>query len=246
VTADVETPCLGVDAARRLTERIRLTATVAREGLEKLQFLVSQAKDGNVHVSLGYPSWTAYLSDVLGTEPLRLPREQRQELVGYLAGEGMSTRAIAPIVGASKDTVARDLATVSFETDGRPDTVVSLDGRERPARQAPVEDDDLDETELPPAQSPVVTQDGEPVEAVEPPTPRKVKRLPLPDQFFKASYALCRDVERVARLTESDRWVPNAEKIATKHRNDLLRCQDLLAQVINALANTTGDSNDHR
>lgn len=31
------------------------------------------------------------------------------ELVGYLAGEGMSTRAIAPIVGASQRTVADDL-----------------------------------------------------------------------------------------------------------------------------------------
>ena len=35
--------------------------------------------------------------------------DERQELVGYLAGEGMSTRAIAPIVAVDKDTVRRDL-----------------------------------------------------------------------------------------------------------------------------------------
>lgn len=47
-------------------------------------------------------------------------RRDRPELVAYLAGEGMSTRAIAPIVGAGKDTVHRDLATVSPETVDRP------------------------------------------------------------------------------------------------------------------------------
>ena len=33
----------------------------------------------------------------------------RRELVAYLAGEGMSTRAIAPIVGVSKSQVANDV-----------------------------------------------------------------------------------------------------------------------------------------
>lgn len=40
-----------------------------------------------------------------------------QELIGYLAGEGLSTRAIAPIVGVAHKTVARDLeAPVSNDT----------------------------------------------------------------------------------------------------------------------------------
>ncbi|WP_230846277.1 Bro-N domain-containing protein, partial [Propionibacterium freudenreichii] len=79
--------------------------------------------------------------------------------VTYLAGEGMSTRAIAPVVGAGHATVGRDAqATVPNETveqpqSGsaeiaapeelyssapvpiRPATVVSLDGRIRPASQ---------------------------------------------------------------------------------------------------------------
>jgi len=100
---------MGVDEARRLTERIRLTALSVRDGMEKVQGLVEQARDGNAHLALGYASWTAYLSDTLGSEPLRLPRDQRQELVGYLAGEGMSTRAIAPIVGVSDVQVHRDI-----------------------------------------------------------------------------------------------------------------------------------------
>ena len=43
-----------------------------------------------------------------------------------LSAEGMSTRAIAPIVGASKDTVSRDLSGVSHET---PEPVQGMDGK---------------------------------------------------------------------------------------------------------------------
>ena len=93
--------------ARRLTERIRLTAHSARESLTRLRDLVDEAQRAEVHVTLGYASWTAYLADVFGEEPMRLPRDQRQELVGYLAGEGMSTRAIAPIVGVSQPLTRR-------------------------------------------------------------------------------------------------------------------------------------------
>jgi len=40
---------------------------------------------------------------------MRLGRDERQQLVGYLAGEGLSTRAIAPIVGVDRKTVDRDI-----------------------------------------------------------------------------------------------------------------------------------------
>lgn len=51
-----------------------------------------------------------------------------------LADEGMSTRAIAPVVGAGFNTVARDIretATVSTGTDGpsEPRTVLGNEGR---------------------------------------------------------------------------------------------------------------------
>jgi transposase len=41
---------------------------------------------------------------------MRLPREERQQLVAMLAGEEMSTRAIARIVGVSNFTVWKDIA----------------------------------------------------------------------------------------------------------------------------------------
>lgn len=74
--------------AEALSIRISRLVAALRNGLDELHRLVAQAKAGNAHVALGYASWTAYLAATLGKEPLRLGREERQQLVGYLAGEG--------------------------------------------------------------------------------------------------------------------------------------------------------------
>lgn len=99
---------IGIDDARRLDKRIRLLVGTINENIAELHALVEEAKGGHAHVALGYPSWTAYLADVF-TVHVRLDRDQRRELVGYLSGEGMSQRVIADVVGASQDTVRRDL-----------------------------------------------------------------------------------------------------------------------------------------
>lgn len=124
--------------AQRLTERIRLTAHNYAEARTKLQELVAEAKSGNAHLALGYASWTAYLADVLGEEPMRLARGERQEMVQMLSAEGMSTRAIAPIVGADHVTVSRDLGRVANAT---PESVKGLDGKTytRPEPAEPIQ-----------------------------------------------------------------------------------------------------------
>jgi hypothetical protein len=99
--------------ARRLTERIRIAAVNYSEAKDKLLTLVQEAKDGAAHLALDYNSWTTYLAEVMGEEPLRLARDERKEIVQLLSAEGMSTRAIAPIVGASQRTVASDVEHVS-------------------------------------------------------------------------------------------------------------------------------------
>ncbi len=114
--------------ARALDERIRLTAGTVRDRMTRLADLVEQAKAGEVWDVLGYASWTAYLADALGGQ-MHLPAAERRELVGMLSGEGMSTRAMAPIVGASPKTVARDVATLDLPgVSGDTPTVVGLDG----------------------------------------------------------------------------------------------------------------------
>jgi len=126
----IELVAMSEPDARKLTERIRLTARNYEDARKLLQEHVAEAKAGNAHVALGYASWTAYLSEVLGEEPMRLARGERQEMVQMLSAEGMSTRAIAPIVGASKSQVANDLeAGVQNWTPEPANPVQGLDGK---------------------------------------------------------------------------------------------------------------------
>ena len=107
-----------VDAARRRAERIRLKARSITEQYADLRALVDEAERNEDHLTLGYPSWTAYVADLFGDEPLRLPRDARFPMVQMLAEKGMSTRAIAGVVGVHHDTVAEDIkkAPVGFPT----------------------------------------------------------------------------------------------------------------------------------
>jgi len=70
------------------------------------------------------------MADVFADAPLRLERDARQELVAELASQGMSTRAIAPIVGVSQMQVVRD-AQAAPETKVSPERD---DGLNRGAR----------------------------------------------------------------------------------------------------------------
>jgi|GEM_PF-1405542 len=131
-------------AAAALTEAIRHTAREIGDRLARLRQLVEQAREHEVWAVLGYASWTAYLVDVL--EPVRLPRDERREVVGYLTGQGLSSRAIAPIVGADQKTVVNDRRALELvgpvsagEESSSPALIVGLDGKSytAPAAERP-------------------------------------------------------------------------------------------------------------
>lgn len=130
--SEVDHPAMNEGDARRLTERIRITAHNYAEAKAQLIALVQEAKEGRAHEALGYASWQAYLSDTLGDEPMRLARDERREMVQVLTAEGMSTRAIAPIVGVHHDTVYRDQkSSVGNQTVAAPRVSHGLDGKTR-------------------------------------------------------------------------------------------------------------------
>jgi len=110
--------------------------------------MIEQAKAGNAHEALGYPSWTAYVKDKFGDALARLRKADRLPLVEMMADQGMSTRAIAVVVGVSKDTVARDLrAGVSHETPDEPvenTSITGLDGKTYTRPERTVHDDNED------------------------------------------------------------------------------------------------------
>ena len=115
------------------------------DALDGMNALASAARDINEQIAryteraaflwshrawevLGHKTWAECVEE-RGAQ-LRLPRADRREMVALLDQKGMTTRAIAPVVGANHNTVARDLAGVSNETpDAEPRTKTGLDGK---------------------------------------------------------------------------------------------------------------------
>lgn len=213
---DLEEIVMAVEDAERLTERIRITAHNYVEAREKLIGLVHEAREGNAHTSLGYPSWTAYLTAVLGEKPLRLARDERQDMVHMLSGEGLSTRAIGAIVGVDQKTVVNDLATEENSSVGSgPRAVESLDGKTRTYTPRPV---------------PVAVEPEAPAEE-----PQKRKRRPITDTADELGWELTRLVEKLERLYADDRFDANKEKVASRLRSHLMRATDTLPGLLDQI-----------
>lgn len=209
----IATQCMSERDATQLTEKIRITAHNYADARQKLQGYVAEAKAGNAHLSLGYASWTAYLADVLGEEPMRLARGERQEMVQMLSAEGMSTRAIAPIVGAHHDTVASDLK-VAHVGNPTPTPVQGMDGKTY-ARPRPTDEQWQAYADEQAAAKP--------------------KRRPLTDQSNEAGWELAKAVEKVERIITDDRLPANRDVVTSHLKQHLVNSIDKLTILLNTL-----------
>ncbi len=121
------------EAARQLTDRIKVA-------LEGTWILIQEAYHSRAWDALGYGSWDEYCTREFGTSRLRLPREERQEVVISLRESGMSTRAIAAATGISQGTVQNDLAGEQNYSpaagNGESPKVTGADGRSYPSRSS--------------------------------------------------------------------------------------------------------------
>lgn len=99
--------------ARELTSKIRNRVTM-------VWGMVTQAYQGQAWKAMGYASWDEYTSAEFGSSQLRLPREERSEVVASLRDAGLSVRAIASATGTGYGTVRRTLA--AGEPSGSPAT----------------------------------------------------------------------------------------------------------------------------
>jgi hypothetical protein len=115
-------------------EAEQLTADIALS-IEHVHALILRAYEGRAWIALGYATWSEYVDARFPVRSRTLPRQERMELVMELRERGLSTRAIAPVVGADQATVVRDIAAT--DASASVDNVVSLDGRRRPARRDP-------------------------------------------------------------------------------------------------------------
>lgn len=256
------TAVMPIADAERITEKIRVNAINARDALEKLQTLLTEARDGQAHIALGYASWTAYLADVMGEQPLRLPRDQRQQIVGYLAGEGMSNRGIAAITGTSHMQASRDRAaagvtnvppapSVDAETGEISDDYVTdqadLDNLtdattgeemttpdEAPRHANDSEGEPSPGSSAPTTAPPVTGLDGKTYQRRD---PKKPRRSPLPDDARRAGWELDKTIRRLKRIGDDDRFAANTKQMAPHLRSHLSNaidvCQDLLDRINN-------------
>ncbi|MEV6504845.1 hypothetical protein AB0M61_01825 [Streptomyces sp. NPDC051642] len=213
------------EEARARADRIRSGMRVLAEWQQDV-IAAYAARDWD---ALGYETWDTYIDGEYGEHRVRLPREQRREIVAGMSAAGMSSRAIGSAVGSSHVTVQNDLQATgkNFPVEGER-TVLSLDGRERPAARPAPEPNVWVE----PGADEVV--DAELVDEPARLEPPKPKRRPLPEAFTDAGRDLARAAERLTRLTEDDRFPKNRE--TTHHQvPELLGALDHTTRLVQAM-----------
>jgi hypothetical protein len=242
VDAEVIDPMDRADA-ERLDKRIRLLVGTINDNLDKLYELVEQAKTGQIHKALDYPSWTAWAADTIKIQ-VRLDRGQRRELVGYLSGEGMSQRAIADVVGVDQKTVSNDLRLAGEENSSPvPAWFAESFGDDQDAADSwamsAVSDDEFESVlhdaraqgdlsrenvvrlcgEQTNDKAAVTGKDGKTYR----PTPKndatkqKPRRGPITDDFRRAVSELDKAVNRLAKLAADDRFNRNQSELCGRN-----------------------------
>lgn len=106
MTADLAT--LTPTDARSLTDQIKV-------GVEAVWQLVTRAYTERAWDALGYSSWDDYCTREFGTSRLRLPREERSDVVSSLRESGLSLRAIASATGYDEKTIRNTLTSAGAE-----------------------------------------------------------------------------------------------------------------------------------
>nr|WP_131721757.1 hypothetical protein [Mycolicibacterium komanii] len=107
---------LSPDEARALTDRIKADVEVVWD-------LIVKAYSQGAWSALGYHSWDDYVVREFGTSRLRVPREERAEVVAALRESGMSIRAIAAATGDSVGTVHMALRSGVQDRTPGPDPI---------------------------------------------------------------------------------------------------------------------------
>jgi hypothetical protein len=91
---------------------------------------------GRAWIALGYPDWAALVDARIRPALPHYTRGTIAEQAAELKSLGMSTRAIAPVLGVSDMTVRRKLdeAAATDVAPAEPTPITGLDGKQYPAR----------------------------------------------------------------------------------------------------------------
>ena len=194
--------------AKALDKKIRAASDKLSTQTESLLNLLEQAAAGSIHEALGMSSWTAWFMDAV--QITISDRFERKELAKMMSGKGMSQRSIAGVLGVAQKTIDRDLEGEEV-ADG--ETVVSLDGAERPKKGKPKSTDPVEDTPE--------TGDDDPdyidAEVVEPPTPAADLVVAFNDETTNlwGAWSELKDL-----LTE-EKWTNARKRVAAANLNHI-------------------------
>ena len=201
--------------ARELTDCIKGAIAIAWD-------LIVKAYDERAWTALGYAKWDEYCEAEFGTTRLRLPREERAEVVASLRESGLSIRAIASATGLSKNTVQSDVSQigttapggVTESTPGQTDRVAAaLAAAQAKQDVAPVEPIVVTPEMMPER---ITGIDGK--SYPKPTVATKPRRWPISNDAVKISLELSRVVNRMRKLVDDDRFTANRDMIGRQFR----------------------------
>lgn len=112
---------IGADEARRLTTEAQNEFRSSRDHFDRAWSLIEEAVQGGGHFDLGYRSPGEYLTAEFDGALAGLDVAARKLAVRAMTSWGLSTRAIAPVVGVNNATVHRDIAPVANATPQTPE-----------------------------------------------------------------------------------------------------------------------------
>lgn len=216
--------------ARNLTDKIKA-------GTAALWELIKEAYASRAWASLGYASWDDYCTQEFGTSRIRLPREERQEVVASMREIGMSVRAISSATGDHYSTVSRELGRVANAT---PSTVTGTDGKTYEGRRTakiqsgagfygPGEKIEMD------TESTIDIDTGEILEEHPIPKEDKPRAEATTKQFMAAVADLNRILDRFHKIKTSPNYRNNIDQLTQTHASDIDRAIDELVDLRNTL-----------
>lgn len=220
---------------RRLRIGLLLDGIIGQQ--DKLLRLVAEAKDNKDYVALGFPSWPAYVTQEFGGRLAQLNPADRRSAVLALTETGMSTRAIAPIVGVDHSTVQRDLVHVA--PPARPEGIDPGDPR---AVEVAVTGAMKFLADNPMPTKTIIGTDGKSYARTERTQSTSPKRRPLPDTARDLAHDIRKVTLRVDRVAADERLARNRDAVAGRLRADLERTIVAAQLLVDLLSQEEADS----
>ena len=209
------------------------------------QIVVATIQAGG-HEVLGYRSSSDYLEHEFAEVLAGLDVSGRRVAVRELSKIGMSTRAIAPVVGVSQDTVVKDRRRqVKDDLSPEPESLGGYPDHGLPIPVYSGGPGGVVRTNAGDAAK-IIGRDGKTYTRPERPSetaarltsntaPAEPRRRPIADAFWQAAYDLNKRADTLARLIEDDRFGRNRDAIAMKNLPVLQETANTLARVLAAI-----------